>query len=198
MCHRIGIKASIDDDEPIGLCRGQLQEALPYVRMELAVSRLEPARTSRSRTPRQTALGIDIQEQGEIGERGVYDRCLQPVDQIEAEPAGKALIDPAGIVKSIRQHPSAAVKSRTDKSPQMIIPRRDHQQQLGHRMPALNSTTDQQAADRLRTYCTARLARENGLDATLIQEGRELLDLGRFAGALAAFEADEAAARQTI
>ena len=68
------------------------------------------------------------------------------------------------------------------------------QQSFGQRVPAARRAIDQQLADFLRARRAARLARGHGRDAACFQCRGEALDLGGFAGALAAFKGDEAPA----
>ena len=59
------------------------------------------------------------------------ERRLQPVDQIQAQVAGDALVDAGGIGEAVAQDPRAAVECRQDRAVQMVLARGQEQIDLG-------------------------------------------------------------------
>ena len=80
---------------------------------------------------------------------------------------------------------------RRDAADDVVVARREQEQDLGQRQPTLGRTLEQQGADLLGPRRAAWLAGHQHVDAGAAQGAGEALDLGRLAGALAAFERDQ-------
>jgi hypothetical protein len=78
----------------------------------------------------------------------------------------------------------------------MAAPRRDHQQGLTDRVPALGRAGEKELANIVGARGIARLARRDRIDAGARQRRDQVFLLRRFAGALAALDGDERAALQ--
>ncbi len=76
----------------------------------------------------------------------------------------------------------------------MVVARGREQERLGHRAERLCGTREQHVAHDVGAGRAARLARHHDADGEPAQARREPLRLRRLAGALAAFECDEASA----
>ena len=82
-------------------------------------------------------LDRQVEHQGEIGPMRAEQRRLQGVDQLQAEPAGAALVDAGGVGEAVAQHPAAAVEGGQDRAVEMVLAGGQEEVELGQRAPAL-------------------------------------------------------------
>ena len=102
-----------------------------------------------------------------------------------------SLISHGRVGETVANHPSSRAKRRPDRLFDMGPSGREVQQRLAGRIPTPGLAGDQELADFLGPGGSSRLARRQVVDARRRQGLGQALDMGRFAGALAAFESDE-------
>jgi hypothetical protein len=112
--------------------------------------------------------------------------------QLGVEPATRALVGQRRVVVTGAQDDAAARQRGTDDGGDQLGARRLHQQRLGHRLRR-RMRFEQQCPDALGERRAARLARADDALAARAQALGERRDVGRLAGAVDAFEGDEAA-----
>ena len=111
----------------------------------------------------------EVENQRQVGAMSPEQRRLQPVDQVQAQPARDALVDAGRIRRSGRSAPTATCERRQDRAVQVVLARGQEQVDLGQRSPAFDRSLDDQLADRLGTLRAAWLAGEQTVDAARLQ-----------------------------
>jgi hypothetical protein len=106
------------------------------------------------------------------------------------ETAPCPLIGERGVGEAVAQHRVAACERRLNDTEQMVATCREHEQRLGQ---CIHRLVQHQIAQHLRQRRAAGLARHHDTQAAVAQPRRQRLDVRRLAGAVDAFEGDEAA-----
>ena len=154
---------------------------------------------SRRRDARRRALSPSSTGRSRISVRSGLKSAngdgFDPPDGLARHAAAGALIGIGRIREAIADHPCAARKRRPDRPRDMIGARGEHHQRFRQHVPAAGLAFHQQFADVFRARRTARFARDDDIEPASSSAAASTLHLRRFAGALAAFERDEAAGR---
>ena len=176
-----------------------LEKALaqPLVEFERHVLEAGLRAAPRAR-PRQSFLRRQVQHEGERRLERAGDEKMELAQPVARHAATEALIGFGRIGEAVAQHDAARRERGPDGRDEMAAPRRHHEQRLALAVPALGRAGEKEAPDLLGARRPARLARRQHILAAVPQRLREKRDLRRLAGALAALEGDEAAARQRL
>jgi hypothetical protein len=189
----------IDDDAAAGIGGGNREKTVAQTLMKRPIELLEAVLDHR--TPADAGepfLDRHIEDHGQVGPEIGQRKPVQFAQVRERQAAAVTLIGDGRIGEPVGDDPRAGSEGRPDQSDDMIAPRRVQQQGLGNGIPALGVTLEQQTANILGTGRAAWLARALGGDAGTCEGRDEESGLGRFAGPLAAFDGDEAAARRAF
>jgi hypothetical protein len=117
---------------------------------------------------------------------------VQRAQRLERDAAGIALIGQGRIGKTVGDDPAPFGERGTDGALQMIAARGVDEKRLGERVPAAGIAADEKLSDLLRARRAARLARRRDRYSLFLQPIDEKAQLGRLAGAFAAFDRQEA------
>lgn len=112
---------------------------------------------------------------------------------VETAPA--ALVGKAGVGEAVADHGAAGGQGRLDLLHEVVTPRREDEQGLRQRIHGL---VQHQLAQPLGQRRAARLARQHHVVATPAQPGHGAVEVRALAGAVDAFEGDEAAAAHGV
>ena len=133
---------------------------------------------------------LDVEPERQVGLQAVLDPGLERAQHALVLAAAGALVGEGRIGEAVAQDDLAALERRRDDALDVVAPRREHEQRLGD---AVHRLVQEQLAQRLRERRAARLAGADDALAARAQPLGERRDVGRLAGAVDAFEGDEAA-----
>ena len=143
-------RRGIDHRKTLRLAGGKFQKAGAHGLVECPspCARNDWRRPQHSRLPSPTSTG---RSSSRVRSGLIRSKItsMQPIDQVEPQRAGEALIDAGGIDEAIAQHPAARGKRRLDQTLDMILPGGEKQQRLGERRPALGRSLGHEIADGL-------------------------------------------------
>jgi hypothetical protein len=117
---------------------------------------------------------------------------VQGPQRLERHAAGIALVGKGRIGKAVGDDPAPFGERRPDRALEMVAARRVDEERLGERVPPAGIAADEEFADILGPGRAARLARRRDRYSLLLQPLDEKAQLGRLAGAFAAFDRQEA------
>ena len=148
--------------------------------------------------PRRSTLepGLDrkVEDQRQVGPEVADGHVVERAQHRAVDAVAVALIGHGGVGEAVGHDPGALPDGGQNRRAQMLAARREVQQRLGHPVPALGRSLDQQLADHLGARRTARLARGDAFVTARLDQRLEAGDLGRLAGPFSAFQRDEEAA----
>jgi hypothetical protein len=139
----------------------------------------------------KTDAWLDIEEDGDVGNKAARCELVQVVDPWNIQPAPPALIRRRGVGVTIAQDDSSGVQVRLDDFLDVLCAVREHDQEFAARMRN-ESAVEHQLSECAAQPAATRLARHKhiaapGGDQPVAKEA----DLSRLSGAVAAFEGDE-------
>jgi hypothetical protein len=190
--HRVGGGAGVDHGAALRLGRGDGEEAGAQAVVEVAPLLLETVVAAALGGAGETLRHREVEDEREVGPERAGDEAIERVEVGARDAAGAALVGDGGIGVAVGDDPAAGVERRPDGADEMIAPRRGDEQRLGERVPAPRRTADEELAQLLGARRAARLAGRDRRDPGAVQRLDEAPDLGRLAGAFAAFKGDEA------
>lgn len=191
----IGRQARIDHHAALRLAGRAIEIGLAHTLHESQCFGFEAIGIAAALRTREPDAGVDVENQGQIGTQIAEHHLFDRRELVRLDAAARALISPARIDESIADHVAAALQRRQHRRLQMRGARREDQQQFRDRSNAFVPVREHEPANRLGQRRAARLARRHHLAALRPQPGGDETRLRGLAGALAAFERDEPAAR---
>src|SRR5579883_752994 len=186
----------IDDNAARRFGGSNLEIGLAQGRMEAEIFGLEPIGSFRSaplRRPRQSDVCRKVEDQGEIGADFSQGDVLERVEKAGIQPA-QSLISARRIGKPVADDPGARGEGGRDLAVDVIDPRGGKEDGFRLRSQVFDFSGEQEVAQRLGAWRTARLARRDSIDTGASQPLDEARDLGRFSDPFPAFQRDEASA----
>lgn len=169
---------------------GEETSAQPLVKGALLLFETVVA-AARSR-PGEAEFDRKVEDQREIRSEIAGDEAVERIELGARNAAGTALIGDRRIGEPVRDDPFSRVERRPDRAQEVVPPRGADEERLGDRIPASRVAADEEPAYLFRARRAAGLARRDRVDTGTIERLDEEPDLGRLAGALPAFEGDEA------
>ena len=160
--------------------------------MEIAALALETVVAAACGGTGEPYLDRQVEDEGKIGLEAVARDRVQRPQRVERDAAGIALIREGRIGKTVGDDPAPFGERGTDGALEMVAPRRVDEKRLGERIPTAGIAADEKLSDLLRARRAARLARRSDRYSLFLQPIDEKAQLGRLAGAFAAFDRQEA------
>jgi hypothetical protein len=154
------------------------------------VLRLETVRRAHRGAAFGGLLRRQLEPQREVGLAALLHPGFQLRQHRPIEAAPATLVGEGGVGEAVTQHGLAAFQRGQDVVHEVITPRREHQQRFGQRLHRL---VQHEAAQRLGQRRAAGLAREQHAVAVVAQPRGHRIEVRALAGAVDAFDGDEAA-----
>jgi hypothetical protein len=138
-------------------------------------------------------IEIGEEQEGKVGVKSAAHGLVHPQNALAAQLAAASLISLRRIRKAIAEDNAATVEGGRDDLGDALGAIGEHQAELGHRVKVLRLRIEEQAAHAIAETRTPGLAGQGNREALAFKVGRELAELGGFAGAVKAFKCEEEA-----
>ena len=181
---RSGVCTGIQDDEPVGLGRGELVVGLSHAREELAPRLLQPVSVATG-DPRETGRRVDPQQQRAVDHDVPDPERVQRPDLRHAQPPPAALVGQRGVDEAIHDHGRARREQRSQPLGHQLRAGGGEQQRLRPRIDR-NLRIGDQRPNALGQLDTARLPQHGRAELT-----GQARDQRRLAGAVEALDRDQ-------
>lgn len=190
--HLFGRPARVDHGAAFRFFRRDGEEAGAQPIVKGALLPFEAVVAAARSRPGEAELDRKVEDQREIRPEIAGDEAVERVELGARDAAGAALVGDRRISEPVRDDPLSRGERWPDRAPEVVPPRSADEKRLGDRVPAPGIAADEEPADLLRARRAAGLARGDRVYAGTVERLDEEPDLGRLAGALPAFEGDEA------
>ena len=192
-CARVSLDAAgrIDHHDAVRELRGAAQVFVAAGRKEVGLLLLELVERAGGVEARARHVERHVEQQGQVGLQVRMHPVLQRLQLGAVEAAAAALVGEAGVGKAVGKHPVAA-RHAPARSPARCV-RGGWRTSAALRFPGASFRAAAVSRSFSPTRRAARLARRHHRLAVRLEEVRDKTDVGRLAGAVDAFKADELA-----
>ena len=165
---------SVQDPDPAGLSRCNLQVSLPDALEEIERLRLESAFVQPRSTvpvpgPGQGKRGLDVNQEGEVRLPAAVYHVIESCNHREIQSTPVPLVGGAGIRETVAQDPFALRLSRKDPPPEVLVAGRVIEQQLAQGQQSPVAGAEQQRANGLSHRSSAGFPQYGHRDVALGQ-----------------------------